>query len=1249
MKKHLQNLLLSTSAVLLLITGITFSVQAQELNTVWERTSRTGAPEPLPSWFTVGSVRGMAYGSVDGNNRVYVADRANSTIQVMDAATGADVTLTTAFDLSGVSGGTFALNQVEVSEDGAIFLSNLTTNASTSPFHLYWWTSEGGAYSDSLSITTSTAQRLGDKFTVVGSLADNTIEVWVPAASTDPGIVYVLTTADQGATWNTETITLSGTNVVVGSSSDVAPLDLGRTSDFYIGGNSSAPARYNSTGAYVENSALASASRNGMQAFSYDSKDHLAVYTYRPDGASGGNKTGQVYVYDVSDAANPTIVAESPLLGDDTDTFSSIHGEAKVSLNGDGTYNVYALGGVNGLAAFTNAAAPVIDDPSNLIFSEYIEGSSNNKAIEITNLSDSTVSLQNYRIAQSVNGGGWEYYHTFAAEASIDAGAQYVLLNDAVDPTFFAAENADEVLGFPSVVHHNGDDARGIIHIDSQSGDTTWVDVFGDPNNDPGSGWEVAGVEKGTQNLTLLRKISVTKGDTASLGSFGTNFDDSEWIVKNTNIFTNLGAATEAEAALAGDYFVPQRTTDAEGFISLYQAIHYVNTFGLSSATNLYIADDLDETSNELKIDRDDLTEFTGLTIKPVSGETPTIEVWGGSGGDGIWINNTDYVTIDGSNSPGGDTRDLTITSADTTFSALIYTYGTTNTMIANSILTYTGGSVSVSGIVTNESGPNGTIGLAVINNQIGSENGDFQNGVGLWGTSSVMADGSTVSGNRIHATYRGVTTWWSLNNTIMNNTVSIDSPRADRSRYAGIYLALNGGQTVVTGNEIVGLQINRTTTAGFAAGILFNASLDTVLVANNMIAVDNFANIGAAVGNDVYGIAFDNAAGNSVNSIYHNSVRIGSSDETGIHAGFGAHQETATAQTWNLRNNIFVSDQDDVNANAIYWPIDSNAQLDADFNNYFVSGTSANLGLYNTTNAATLADWQTASGVDANSSEVEVEFVSTTDLRLTGSSVGDDNLAGTPSSILTDIDGTTRSSLAPYKGAFEGDVELMADVEITIDAFSVLSPADDSSFDLGTGAETEVTFTWEEATSNAEVTYVFMFDSAGADFSTPLFTIESDDDGSATALTGTYAVIDSTLKDLGVLSGESIDLKWTVMAVASDSTRMAENSLNISFTTMIGVSNEPEELPLTFKLNQNYPNPFNPTSTIQFTLPQSGDVRLDVFTITGQLVTTLVNTRMGSGEHSVTFDGSNLASGVYIYRIMAGKNIQTKRMTLIK
>jgi hypothetical protein len=1168
----------------------------------------------------------------------------------MDAATGADVTPTTAFDLSGVSGGTYGMNDVELSDDGVIFLGNLATNTSTSPFRLYWWTSEGGAYADSLTLTTTDALRFGDKFTVKGSVADNTAEIWLAASGSTSGIVMVGTTADNGANWSFERIELTGSNISIPANSDATPLALGRTGGFYIAGNGTSPKKYDSAGAYVEGSQFPAenytGSRNGIDSFTAGGKDHLAVYTYRPDGVNTGNKTGQVYVYDVSDAIAPITVAETGLMGDDADTYSSIHGEAEVSLNEDGTYNVYALDGVNGFVTYTNK---VFDDPSNLFFSEYIEGSSNNKALEIKNNTDSTVVLANYQIAQSVNGGGWEYYHTFAANASITAGEQYVLITSQVDQALFLDADADEVLGFPSPIHFNGDDARALIHIDSQSGDTTWVDVFGNPDADPGSGWDVAGVSSGTQNYTLVRKTGVTTGNTTPLGSFGTNYDDSEWIIKSQNIFNNLGFASEAQVALAGDYFIPQRTTDTEGFISLHQAIHYVNTDGLSSATNLYITNDLDETSVELKIDRSDLTSSTGLTIKPAFGTSPTIDVWGGSGSDGIWINNTDYVTIDGSNEPGGDTRDLTITSADTTFAALIYTYGTNNTTIANSNLTYTGGSISVSGIVTNESGPNGTVGLAVINNTIGSENGDFQNGVGLWGTSTVKAENSTVSGNRIHATYRGVTTWWSLDNTIMNNTISIDSPRADRSRYAAIYLALNGGQTSVTGNKIVGLQVNRTTSAGFAAGILFNASLDTVLIANNSIAVDNFSNVGAATGNNVYGIAFDNAAGNSINSIYHNSVRIGSSDETGVHAAFGAHQESSTAQSWDLKNNIFVTDQDVANANAIYWPIDVSTNLDANYNNYYVSGASANLGYFGTSSLTNLEAWQLASGNDANSSEVAVEFVSTTDLHLAGSSNGDLNLAGTVIPFIdADLDGTTRSTTAPYKGAFEGDVELTVP-EITISDFALLTPADSSSFDLGLDLEAELSFTWEEATSNADVTYMLLLDSLDGDFSDPVFAFDSDQDGQGAMSVPTYADVDSVLATIGVLEGNEITMKWTVAAFAGDSAKMASDINVITFTRMIGVSNETEELPLAFKLEQNYPNPFNPTSTIQFTLPESGNVRLDVFTITGQLVSTLVNSRMSSGNHAVTFDGSNLASGVYIYRIMTGNNVKTKRMTLIK
>jgi hypothetical protein len=90
-------------------------------------------------------------------------------------------------------------------------------------------------------------------------------------------------------------------------------------------------------------------------------------------------------------------------------------------------------------------------------------------------------------------------------------------------------------------------------------------------------------------------------------------------------------------------------------------------------------------------------------------------------------------------------------------------------------------------------------------------------------------------------------------------------------------------------------------------------------------------------------------------------------------------------------------------------------------------------------------------------------------------------------------------------------------------------------------------------------------------------------------------------------------------------------------------------ELPSLFALNQNYPNPFNPTTQISYDLPENAEVRLDVFNIQGQRVATLVNTSMNAGSHNVNFDASNLASGVYIYRLQAGSQVLTKKMTLVK
>jgi photosystem II stability/assembly factor-like uncharacterized protein len=88
---------------------------------------------------------------------------------------------------------------------------------------------------------------------------------------------------------------------------------------------------------------------------------------------------------------------------------------------------------------------------------------------------------------------------------------------------------------------------------------------------------------------------------------------------------------------------------------------------------------------------------------------------------------------------------------------------------------------------------------------------------------------------------------------------------------------------------------------------------------------------------------------------------------------------------------------------------------------------------------------------------------------------------------------------------------------------------------------------------------------------------------------------------------------------------------------------------PKSFMLLQNYPNPFNPSTRIDYSLPVEGKVKLEVFDIMGRRITTLVNKNQSAGVHSVTFNGSNLASGVYFYRLIADRIVVTKKLMLIK
>ncbi len=85
------------------------------------------------------------------------------------------------------------------------------------------------------------------------------------------------------------------------------------------------------------------------------------------------------------------------------------------------------------------------------------------------------------------------------------------------------------------------------------------------------------------------------------------------------------------------------------------------------------------------------------------------------------------------------------------------------------------------------------------------------------------------------------------------------------------------------------------------------------------------------------------------------------------------------------------------------------------------------------------------------------------------------------------------------------------------------------------------------------------------------------------------------------------------------------------------------------YKLNQNYPNPFNPTTTISYQIPEDNFVTLKVYDILGAEVTTLVNTNRSAGSYDVTFNATNLTSGIYFYKIKSGNFVSVKKLILLK
>ena len=177
------------------------------------------------------------------------------------------------------------------------------------------------------------------------------------------------------------------------------------------------------------------------------------------------------------------------------------------------------------------------------------------------------------------------------------------------------------------------------------------------------------------------------------------------------------------------------------------------------------------------------------------------------------------------------------------------------------------------------------------------------------------------------------------------------------------------------------------------------------------------------------------------------------------------------------------------------------------------------------------------------------------------------------------------------------------------------------------------------------------------------------EDNDNATVLRGRLIAPDGSIPDVwwqpeeGGLICDSMDT-WSHVSVAS----LGEHDAGLVFTPwsddeymggdlrvqrlnleIVTGTNTPAVLPLEYVLYQNYPNPFNPVTRIAFELLRASEVELDIFDILGRHVVALVHEPMEAGRHQANFDASELASGIYFYRLKAGDFVQCRKMVVLK
>lgn len=597
------------------------------------------------------------------------------------------------------------------------------------------------------------------------------------------------------------------------------------------------------------------------------------------------------------------------------------------------------------------------------------------------------------------------------------------------------------------------------------------------------------------------------------------------------------------------------------------------------------------------------------VTIKPAENKNVVIE---GNNEGVFYLKNTSRVTLDGVSLTGATS--LTIHALQNT----AYVYNDALDFIDNSdhnVIQY------ITFIVDDDMRASGNgfwysnTGSFAPDSNLIQNNFIKKAGVALYiiaPTSTTKGKGNIIRGNRIGSETDslinyGIQVTHGENTIIENNIIQnlkLIEIGTDKLT-VGIGSVICSG-TIIRNNVIHNLR----GTSGFSSSGIILYGLSGNLGNNNYVynnMIYNINSVSTRPNNIIAGIQIQYQ---NNPKIYYNSVYLSGSGANQL--GSAALYIYSNVTNADIKNNIFFNTRDESPycASAIYDYSSSN--VTSDYNDLYYDDTNNNNCLVRISNTDyhTLAEWQ-ATGKDLHSINKLVNFVSATDLHLTGLSIGDVDLTGTPiASITTDIDGNIRSALYPYKGADEA---------------SVVLPVELVSF-----------------TAQAENQQVILKWITASELNNNGFEVQRGINKTEFATIGFVRGEGTTTnqKEYSYIDRELADGKYYYRLKQIDYNGNYEYSKAIEID--VRILDE-------YTLEQNYPNPFNAVTIIGYVLKENANAKLVLLNAIGEEIAVLVNEEQDKGYHKVEFSAKELSSGVYFYQLRAGDFIETKKMILLK